>query len=160
MMVVFYGGIGSHTQARVDAAAKELIACPELHAALVGGARPHRNYDGSRDMAAKLTAAGVDPHRLHVAGPSFHSWGNLETLGPILQEHPVHSIVFVSDALHVWRLMHTDGPHHEKQVEGLLVVPSNERIAFWWRTNYEVIALCAGLLPRMIVDRVLSWVRR
>jgi uncharacterized SAM-binding protein YcdF (DUF218 family) len=106
-IVVFYSDDPASGGERLEAAAELARFCPSALIFLVGGARPHRGFFGSEEMARRLEMAGIERPRMRAGRASYDTESNILEARAMAMENGALRLVLVSDALHLVRI-HAD----------------------------------------------------
>jgi uncharacterized SAM-binding protein YcdF (DUF218 family) len=149
-IVVFYSDDAPMRRERLAKAADLARFCPSALIFLVGGARPHRNYFGSEEMAGQLEGAGIARSRIRTERASYDTATNVAEAKAMAAAGAAR-LALVSDALHLLRIHAVFGqtpPGMELSDfptggdAGLLRMVS--------RANYEAAAWLAMLAPQTL----------
>lgn len=154
-IAVFYSDDPELRQERLAKAAELARQCPSSQLFLVGGARPHRGYFGSEDMARQLEAMGLGRQRLRTGRASFDTLTNVHEMRAMAAAAGADRLALVSDALHLFRIRAVFG-EPAPGMELLFFPASGEaglaRIVT--RANYEAAAWLAMLAPEALREFV------
>ena len=160
-IVVFYTDDPALRQERLGKAAELARECPSSLLLLVGGARPHRNYFGSEEMARGLAAMGLGRQRLRTGRESYDTQTNVLEMKAMAAADGAVRLALVSDALHLLRIRAAVGDASAGMElfdfpvggdAGLMRIVS--------RANYEAAAWLAMLAPEALRGLVFKLIGR
>jgi uncharacterized SAM-binding protein YcdF (DUF218 family) len=160
-IVVFFSDDPELRRERLGKTAALALACPPAPILLVGGARPHKGYFGSEEMARQLEAVGLDRRRFRIGRASYDTRTNVLEMKAMAAADGATRLALVSDALHLLRIRAVIGDS----------VPGTELIDFpaggdagpariVSRANYEAAAWLAMLAPEALRELVFELIGR
>jgi vancomycin permeability regulator SanA len=145
--VVFYAGNAAEDHRRLksafDLVREECVAV----IALVGGARPEREFNGSRENMSILLSMGVERERIVLGSGSFDSYTNLDEMAGIFDARSWRSGILVSDCLHLDRLSRLSAPLTRFELERSCSQSPPFGIRLWRSANELVVYASAALPP-------------
>ena len=160
-IVVFYSDDLALRRERLAKAAELARECPSALIFLVGGARPHRNYFGSEDMARGLAAMGLGRQRLRTGRESYDTQTNVLEMKAMTAADGAARLALVSDALHLWRIRAVSGdPQPGAELFDFPVGGDAGLMRIVSRANYEAAAWLAMLAPEALRGLVFKLIGR
>jgi uncharacterized SAM-binding protein YcdF (DUF218 family) len=160
-IVVYYSDDPALRQERLGRAAALARACPSAPVFLVGGARPHRSYFGSEEMARELGAMGLDRRRLRTGRASYDTQTNVTEMKAMAAADSANRLVLVSDAMHLLRIHAVFGdPPPGMELFDFPAGGSAGVTRIVSRVNYEAAAWLAMLAPEALRRLVFELIGR
>ncbi len=161
-LVVFYDQPGRFQ--RVETAVEALRAGHARHILMVGGCRPKAGWSGAREMADFAVRAGALPSQVHVGPGSYHTRSNLEETLTVARDKGWVSVAFVSDPLHLVRIMKSSGSDMAlaslSDGRSLASAYSGGLLDIAARAHHEIVYMAlSALLPEPKLERLIRVLR-
>lgn len=157
--IVFYTEDEDAVRARVAEGVRLLATQAVSKLVMAGGWRPGRDFHGAAEMRQTAIAQGATPGLILIDRGSNDSWSNLEQARAALAHADAtpHSLVLVSDRLHLLRLSLIARLQELRPVPAMS--PTADPALDIVRLNHELMAYVALALPRDLVRAVLNRLR-
>jgi len=163
--IVFYGDYGSSTINRVEKATKLYLDECVDKLFMVGGFRKERDFFGALWMMELAENQGVPKTSLATGEGSYDTRSNLYQANKIAEENSITSLVYISDALHLFRInfllkqMQTEGPY---DIQFIAAPFEKNTFAYKWRRfNEELLAFALYfLVPEQVLNGIILSFRK
>jgi uncharacterized SAM-binding protein YcdF (DUF218 family) len=146
-VVVFYTDTEDEIAARLNVAGQLAQRFPGSPLLLVGGSRPAQRYYGSDEMAARLSALGVEASRLRTERFSYDTKTNLEAARGLAAQAERAELLLVTDRLHLLRIYSSFRKRNDSQRLSHVRADPSDLMTAVWRSHYELVAWTALVLP-------------